>query len=458
MKCIKYTLVFFASFWAAVFSVKAQKQPESRKTENMLLQEKLFIDAMREKIIGDEAEAISLLNELVKKDTDKKNAAAHYQLAKIYINQKNGLEDALREAEIAAKMDEKIFDYQLFYANLLETKGEYKPAIKIYEQLTKIYPDKVDLYIQWAFLLTKMDENNSALKVYNKLQLQIGIQPELSLRKYQLHLAMNKPKLAEEELLQLSQTFPNDIAFLLKLADFYQNQKRGDNAQKIYTQVLQLDPNQPEANLKMVDFLRTQGDEKAYLNALLLVFENPQQTAENKVQTLAPLLEKALKTTDKNYKMAVFNLAEKLQQTHPDNNFARFYYAQMLQDAQKYDLALELYMQTARNFKNNLEFWRAGLETALAAGKITELNQLATETAELFPNHSLGFYYLALAQNAQNQSQKALVNAEQALLWANGDVAMQKLVYQQMAKIYTGLNQPEKAAQALQKSDKLQPK
>ena len=150
----------------------------------------------------------------------------------------------------------------------------------------------------------------------------------------------------------------------------------------------------------------------------------------------------------------MFDLAQKLHQTQPDNAQARLFYAQTLQFAKKYELAFAEYTAAARTLKNSLELWRGLLQTALILQKISELSQFAAETANLFPNHALGYYYLAVAQNLQSQPQKALDNATEALLWATDDLLMQKLIYQELANAYTLLNLPDKAAQARQKAEK----
>ncbi len=76
----------FCFFIILIFSIQlgvsAQSSKKVRPKESDVLLEKLFIEANREKILGNTDEAIQRYLEVLQKDNN--NAAANYELARLY--------------------------------------------------------------------------------------------------------------------------------------------------------------------------------------------------------------------------------------------------------------------------------------------------------------------------------------------------------------------------------------
>ena len=284
--CIALILLF------SITVLWGQNASKKRLKESDINIEKLFIEATREKILGNTDEAIALYLEILKKDQE--NAAVNYELARIYKSQKQ-FDKAIINAQEAVVLDQFNVYYNKLYANLLEQEANYMKASDLYELLVKEYPDSEKLYFEWASLLSRNNQDEKAIKVYNSLEKRMGISAVVTMRKYKLYLALNKDKKAAMELEKLIHQFPQECDYIIRLANFYAKRKEMDKAKEWYQKALNVDPNNAPANLAMVEFYMQTGDTTRYLQALNSVFESSNYSIKSKLNAFKPLVERLLK-------------------------------------------------------------------------------------------------------------------------------------------------------------------
>ena len=154
-----YAILVFGFFIFGQSSLKAQ---ERRFTEEEINTQKVFIDANREKILGNYEEAAVLYIEVLKRD--KQNDAAAYELARVYdVLDKN--EKALQSIKVAVAIDKENMWYQLFLADVYEKLERYKEAAKIYEKLAQSSEQKMHYhYTHWAYLSCESRRNFQSYK------------------------------------------------------------------------------------------------------------------------------------------------------------------------------------------------------------------------------------------------------------------------------------------------------
>ncbi len=440
-------LIFAAFFLPTALHAQGDKRPD----EKTVMLEGKYIEALREKILGNYDEAIVLFGEVLQKDHE--NAAANYEIARIY-ELKNQLGEAIIRAERAYMSDKKAMQYALYFAQLLEKKAEYRRAADVYSQLTQQHPEEHKLYLQLAYLLVKSGKPDQAIKAYDDLEKRIGKNSEISNRKYQLHLSMNKTKPAEKELLELTRALPNDPDAWLLLARHYKNNKKSDEAQNAYKQLLRLQPNNSEANIELASSLLASGDELAYLRALSAVFDSPEHAAESKNQILLPFVQKSAQQNAE-YNKALLQLCEKNALNHPDNYTAQRLYAQLLSEQGTYPAALAAYRQALRINKNQLADWEQALKIASALHS-PSLAEIATDALDLFPNNPQGYYYQAQTLQQGKKYAQALELLQQALPMCGERSDLEALINTEIAIIQQTHNPTKAAAAHTKASEQLQ--
>lgn len=408
---LKYTLgiILAILFIQPLF---AQIDKDDRPEEKEVLLEKLFIDAMREKILGNYEAAIARYQEVVQKDQE--NHVANYQLADLYKDLEQFDKSMVRVAR-ALELDEKSIIYTDFYAELLAKMGRYKESAELYENLSKFYPQKEYVYYEWAYYLVKANQKKQAIKVYDNLEKELGMRPKISIEKHKLYASMQKTKKATKELENLIEAFPEEVEYVVMLADFYKRMEKGSDAQRYYEKALKIDPHHPQANIAMAEVFRQEGDTMRYINALQAVFEDPQQPPLAKARVLEPLAQQAIQENNNNRREKVAGLAKAFTEAHTGYAQAHALYGHLLSASEKYKAALREYEIVLENDKNQIEVWRQVLKINALLNQNQRLLKTATDFVELYPSQAIGYYYQGDAYNRKgdyNKAERALKRAK----------------------------------------------
>lgn len=146
--------------------------------------------------------------------------AIYFELAQAYKAQ-NNVEFTIENYKKALELDKDNIWFISNLADAYRSKFEYKEEYNLRKKLTEKFPESDQYrqsFIESLLLLSRHDE---AIKEYNILERNFGIQPEYSYKKHQLYIAKQDWKSAEKELLKLIEEFPSENDFQLALAEFY---------------------------------------------------------------------------------------------------------------------------------------------------------------------------------------------------------------------------------------------
>jgi len=447
------------SFLVLVLSINvgvfAQSPKKVRPKESDVLLEKLFIEANREKILGNIDEAITRYLEVLQKDND--NAAANYELARLY-KQEEMYDKAINRAAKSVESEEYNLLYNELYSSLLEKEGNFKRASELYANLTNKYPEKEQLYFDWAYFLSKSGKSDQAIKVYNNLEKRIGIKEAISMRKYKLYMRSGKEKKASQEIELLIEAYPNEAEYIIRLANFYASTKDLEKAKMLYKKALDIDPTNPTANMAMVEFFLQSGDTSRYLNALVNTFENPHQDLTIKLKTLQSLSKQLEKGTMRiSHLDKITEISQKLNETHPGHPEVNLILGNLLFQQKKYAAAITNYNIAIRFIKNDLTLWKNVLESLHLTNKQKELQKRSEQFIELYPSQASSYYYLGIAYYQKGIYEKAIKELNQAIEIAVTDMSIQGKALSYVAKSYEGLDDVEKADRTYNEAILMQP-
>lgn len=445
-------LVLFLSINVGVFAQPPQK---ARPKENDVLLEKIFIEANREKILGNIDEAIARYLEVLQKDID--NAAANYELARLY-KQEESYEKAIIRAEKAVELEEYNLLYNDLYSSFLEKEGSFKRAAELYANLTDKYPEKQQLYFDWAYFLSKSGKSDQAIKVYNNLEKRIGVKETISMRKYKLYMRSGKEKKASQEIEMLIEAYPNEAEYVIRLANFYASTKDLEKAKTLYKKALEIDPTNPTANMAMVEFFLQSGDTSRYLDALVNTFENPHQDLSTKLNTLKSLSKQLEKGSIRAaYLGKVVEISQKLNETHPGHPEVNLILGNLLYQQKDYRQAITNYKVAIRFIKNDLSLWQNLLESFHLTNKQKELQEHSEQFMELYPSQASSYYYLGIAYYQKGAYEKSIKELKQAIDIAVANLSIQGKSLCYIAKNYEGLDNLEKAEKTYSEAILMQP-
>lgn len=416
--------------------------------------ENLFVDASREKLLGNSEEAMRIYRKILDKDVE--NPAAAYELARLLAAAEN-MEDALAFAKMATKNDPENEWYQIFLADIYQQTGQFRAGATIYRNLRRQAPQKRDYYYKEAFFLVRANELKEAQNVYSALEDRIGVSEELIRRRHSLYLGSGDLKKAARELQKLTEAYPDNTDYLHLLADFYQKTGSEKDARKVYETILEIDPDNAKAQLALAEGSTRKSDDLAYLEALRPVFEDPGTDLDLKIGRLMPILEQVSETGDEALADATLRLTRILEETHPAQAkplaaAGDLYYLsnRARPAAVKYTKALEL-------DDSNFLLWENLFAALQASGQWNDLITWSEEAMFVFPNQALVYYMNGYALQATGQNNDALEVLNEALFMSGESKLLQQYIISTIGMTYENLGNPQEADDAFAKAIEINP-
>ncbi|HNR09197.1 MAG TPA: tetratricopeptide repeat protein [Saprospiraceae bacterium] len=412
---MKTSLLFIAGFLALSTFSRAQI---TQTTEEAVQTESIFIEALRNKMIGRYDLAIGQYLEILKKQPD--NHVVHYELAAAYLNTKKPNE-ALEAIKNAVKgAPDQIFYLQL-QADVYHTLQDESAEASVYKKLQSLAPSKELYYDKWSSLLMNLGQDAEALRVLDLMEREKGINEIGSFRKTQILERQGKGKEAEAELVKLNEAFPKDLKYLHALAGFYKRTKRDSKALEIYKMILVLAPQDEAANLALASTYKTAGQDSKYLEAISGLMSNPSISIDAKVLEMIPYLQKAISQKDQALLEVLEKHAATLVASHPGEAKPFAFYADILLEKGRYRAAYEHYRSALALEDRVAPVWEQFLSLSARFDPPASHLEMCEKAFDLFPNHpGLAFQYAhAFYQNEQYPECLNLLN--QAMLMAGED-------------------------------------
>ncbi len=435
----------------ATLSLSAQTRPSEEQVET----EKIFIDASREKVLGNYENAAYLFKEVLKRD--KNNHAAAYELARLY-DVLDNVDKAMASIKMAINGDPQNPWYQMFLADILDRKGKYKDGAKIFEKLVSEAPYNEYYYIKWAFLLMKAKKPEKSIEVYSMLEERIGISEEISRKKQALYLGIGQPDKAIETYQMLIKSDPHNIEYYHLLASLYRQLEDQDNAAKTYERILEIDPNDAKASIALADRQKVEGDDVSYLNSLQPVFSKPDVDIDLKIKEILPYIRQVVDTPNEPVMNATLQLATILEEQHPKEAKAYSVSGDLLYYSGRKRQALKKYLK-ARSLNNTIySIYDQIMYINLETNSYDTLLTISNEAIDLFPNQAGAYYFNGVALDFQQKNQAAISSYQQALLMARKNPRLQFDLYARLGGVYHRMGKHTLSDTNMDKALQLNPK
>lgn len=425
-------------------------------SEEEINTQKVFIDAIKEKTLGNYENAATLFKEVLKRD--KNNHVAAYELARIY-NVLEKKQKALQSIKLAIASDDQNEWYQMFLAEMYEINGKTKDAAKVYDKLLDKNPKDAYFYEKLAYLLVKGGQPEKAIKVYDKMEKTFGVHEDISTRKHRIFLGMGDKKKAAEELETLIRYAPSNTDNYHMLASFHLQMGDKDLANKVYERILEVDPADVKASIALAGQSKgATGDDLQYLNSLKPLFIKDDVNIDLKVKELYPYIQKVVDgKADQELTAATLELASILESVHPKEakSFAAhadllYYTGDKTEALSKYQAALELN-------KSIFQIWEQVLYIQMETRDFKSMLSMSEAAIDRFPNKAQAYYFNGIALGQNKKHKNAVSSFKQALLMSRKNPMLQVDINNHLATEYFFLKQFDKSNQAFEKALKVTP-
>ncbi|MEL6721157.1 MAG: tetratricopeptide repeat protein, partial [Bacteroidota bacterium] len=352
-------------------------------------QEELFIDAQREKVLGNYEKAETLFKAILEKTEE--NATVYFSLAQV-LSQLDKDEEAVQMAEKATALEPNNSWYKVYLSEIYEKTGNDLKAAAIYEQLTKVHPEEMDYYNSWAFYLIRAQKIEEAIDVYNLVEKKQGISETTIRKKHTLYLGLGDIKKAGRELETLAKTFPTQLEYQHLLAAFYMQFKQTEKAKSIYQNILSINPDDPKALLALKGENKSSSSD--IYTQLGFLFEKSSIKIDDKIQELLPLMEDAIQSNNPSKLDKTLALAEILVKVHPQEAKAYAAYGDLLYYKGELEEAKNTYLKTLELDESVYTVWEQLMYIYWQQKDYDALIDACEEAIDIFPNQAQVYFML----------------------------------------------------------------
>ncbi|CAH1002279.1 Beta-barrel assembly-enhancing protease [Neolewinella maritima] len=385
-------------------------------SELQVKREAQFIEAKREALLGKTDQAILLFRTLL--EAEPQNDAILFELARLEhaAGNSGAAIDALRQA-YAARPSEV---YAAFLAALYQSSGRYQDGAELYATLIKQNPAAAENYLERAAFQVRDQDIKGALKTYEELEARNGINPEVSRRKHALYLGSGDTKRAERELVALVDAFPRQISYRHLLAGYYASQGDDKAAQRVYEEILAIEPADVRAQLALQDAGPRSSGSDADDSALLSVLTRTDVDLDLKIGKLLPMVQQVASTGDRALADRVLALTAELRRVHPDAAKATAIEGDLYYHSGRLAEAAEAYRSTLALDDTVYPVWEQLLATLYLDNQSVELRKYAEQALDVFPNRPSIYVHYALGEAFRGDFDEATSLLQQAQLMVSG--------------------------------------
>lgn len=451
MKKYLYIIPFLVLLQPGNFSY-AQEKPVVEMAQDDLGDvtdafQEFFFEALKQKAIENHQKAIdALVQSLALKPEEpvvylelgkNYNALSKYSQAAVY----------LEKGRKAVPKNEGILEE--LYTAYFQTK-EYDQALAVVKDLAQLNSafseDLVNLYIQ-------NEQYDNALALLDSLDQTKGSSTYRESLRRQVYARTNNVEAQISDLEENIEEDPQNEQDYLNLIFVYSENGQVEKAFETAKELLEMNPNSQLVHLALYKFYITENEAEEAVNSMRILLGSDQIDEVTKYQALNDFL--LYVTENPSLEADLIQLVEVFSEK--ENN--KKVYKQLgtfFMEKGNEDLALNYFKNALEHEKDDFGLYRDVIRLEAEAGNFEEVKLLAQKGLDIFPTQSWLFLMAGTAYNALNEFKQA----EEALLtgidYLIDDPQTEKEFQEQLALAYQGLNQTEKAEEALKKAEKLE--
>ena len=409
-----------------------------------------FHAGVRHKLNGEINQAISKFTACL--NEDQNDDAVHYALSQIYLT-KNELQLALIHIKWALKIDPSNTHYKLELVNIYSATGGYKKAALLLEELIKNDLQNSELYQQAADNWVKANKIKKAIVVLNKLEYNIGHDPQILLQKATLSLLIKDNKTALSLLILANKTFPGEPAILAALVDYYLDFGSYSEVVLVLKELLYVDSFNGFGFMLLGEIQVDNGEITEGLANLKKAVKADGLNIDQRMQILIRLQK------EKNINVIeITELVDFIAITYPKEAKAHAIKGDHYFKLNQPLIAIESYKEAVYCDPNLYQIWTQIISLEYENEQWDSLFVDSEKSLAFFPTQPMVYFFCGVAANKLFLFDKAIERLSEGLDFLVNDVSLDAEINSQLGISYFGLKQNELGYQKFEKSLQLAPR
>ena len=400
-----------------------------------------YFEASKEKMLGNTDKALNMYLQCLR--IDGRSHAAMYEAA-LLMAEKHNDNNAIYFLRSAVTLDPDNIWYQLALADLYKDNKKYPEEAAVYEKLVRKYPDHLDLFYDYAEALLYSGKYMEAIKVYDRIEQETGLNSELSVQKEKIYVRLGKFDKAVAEIQKLIDANPKDASNYSTLADLYQANNMNEQAMEVLKKLREIDPEDPYMHLSFAEYYRNRKEDVKSFDELKLAFGSKRLDIETKVGILAGFYK--VMTEQPSKKEQALVLTKIMIDVHPTEARVFAVYGDFLSLDKQTEAARSQYRKSVELDKQSYMVWYQLLASESELKDFKAMEQESDEAILLFPSQPVMYYYNGLAKMQQDKDSAAVASFTSGvgLVVDNKDLEVQ---------FYASIGDAQHKLKAFRKSD-----
>jgi tetratricopeptide (TPR) repeat protein len=290
--CFNIIIFFVVGGFAAVSCSKkaAPAIVATAKDENfdMAKFNYVYVEAIKQKLMGNGGEALKDLEAAI--EINPESDASYYQMAQI-VSANGDLVNGKRFLKKALAIDDKNIWYLMMMGGFYYQERNLDSAIYYYEKSVKYYPEEENLQLTLGNLYTENKNYDKAISIFDSFDRKYGINGNSTVSAIRTLILERKFDEALVKADMLIKDYPDEVLYNGLLAEIYAGKGEMDRARDVYNKLLERNPDDPQIQLAICEFLI---NEKNYYELFFIlnnVILNVNIRREDKITLFARLID-----------------------------------------------------------------------------------------------------------------------------------------------------------------------
>ncbi len=213
------------------------------------------------------------------------SSAVLYELANIYqyIGQRD---EALAILRGIVQDNPKNYLFWESLLRFLEEDGNADALLQVYEEMTRVFPEKSELYYILANQYSEQGDYERAIEAYNHYEKIEGKSDVLSLQRYRTYMMMRDGAAAIAEIESLIAEYPDDPRFQATLGETYYFLGDAEKSVAIHNDVLAKDPENIYSLAALAGYYQTEENDSLYCHYVERVIRSEKIDSEERLSLL----------------------------------------------------------------------------------------------------------------------------------------------------------------------------
>jgi tetratricopeptide (TPR) repeat protein len=293
MKKIYYLCLFLAMIMICSLSCSRKVSPSNAKAVKDKTYDDasfnfVYVEGIKQKLLGNGGDALKCFEQAIK--IKPESDACYYQIAQILTG--NGdIANGKRYLKRAIEIDGKNEWYLVMMGGLFYQEKNLDSAIYYYESAVKNFPQEENIKLTLGNLYTENKNYNEAISIFKSFDSKYGVNENTSVMEVRTLMMAGRYDEALDSANVLIKEFPDNLLYYGLMAEIYRGKGDNEKASEVYKALLEKNPEDPQIQLAICDFLISEKDYKELLDLLNKVVLNSNIKKEDKISLFARLID-----------------------------------------------------------------------------------------------------------------------------------------------------------------------